>query len=556
MLPSWRSQPRDPSGLEFWELYDETHKLPYFYNTRTKQTEWVRPAVGTIIPGSPSASPMRTSAAAAVADPRMPTPPKDAAVYTSLSALSASGRTSTTGAGADAHGADLSARAASEASLGGSVGYLSRSTPNAAAVQIAKAGDINQFKIDGFAKKYFSQHRRGFFRRKVPIEKMLVYQKDALRMPLMQLRPDLHRDATKCFKLLQKIMQPKGDFSTCYPEIQALLETGIRVGGLRDEIFVQLCKQLTENPSADSVKKGWQLMDIVCSTFPPSKNLENYLKSFLQQNFNAGGQGSELDMIVRHASASLIRIGKIGPRGRTMTPAEIDQVLEAPFKNSVFGDTLDSIMERQLEAYPGLELPRILLFLTDAILKLNGAQAEGIFRVPGDAEAVSGNQRQIHFILCIRCLFQPHITDCVIAFAHTLGCLGFVELRCRIDKDEYDYTGFTDPNVPGSLFKLWLRELSDPLIPAEHYPQCVSVGQEDRRLDQKELYEKATGIVEQLPEINRRVVRFTIQFLQIIAEPQNQPFTKMTVANLAMVFAPNFLRCPSDNPTTIFENTK
>lgn len=42
----------------------------------------------------------------------------------------------------------------------------------------------------------------------------------------------------------------------------------------------------------------------------------------------------------------------------------------------------------------------------------------------------------------------------------------------------------------------------------------------------------------------------------MIAEPANQPLTKMTVNNLAMVFAPNFLRCPSDNPQTIFENAK
>lgn len=30
----------------------------------------------------------------------------------------------------------------------------------------------------------------------------------------------------------------------------------------------------------------------------------------------------------------------------------------------------------------------------------------------------------------------------------------------------------------------------------------------------------------------------------------------MNVFNLAMVFAPNFLRCPSVNLTTIFENSK
>ena len=47
-----------------------------------------------------------------------------------------------------------------------------------------------------------------------------------------------------------------------------------------------------------------------------------------------------------------------------------------------------------------------------------------------------------------------------------------------------------------------------------------------------------------------------VKFLQIVAEPTNQGATKMTVNNLAMVFAPNFLRCPSDNPQVIFENTK
>jgi hypothetical protein len=42
----------------------------------------------------------------------------------------------------------------------------------------------------------------------------------------------------------------------------------------------------------------------------------------------------------------------------------------------------------------------------------------------------------------------------------------------------------------------------------------------------------------------------------MIAEPKNSSLTKMTAGNIAMVFAPNFLRCPSDDPMVIFESTK
>ncbi len=45
-------------------------------------------------------------------------------------------------------------------------------------------------------------------------------------------------------------------------------------------------------------------------------------------------------------------------------------------------------------------------------------------------------------------------------------------------------------------------------------------------------------------------------YKQKFADPQTIKLTKMNIHNLAMVFAPNFLRCPSDNLAVIFENTK
>ena len=38
--------------------------------------------------------------------------------------------------------------------------------------------------------------------------------------------------------------------------------------------------------------------------------------------------------------------------------------------------------------------------------------------------------------------------------------------------------------------------------------------------------------------------------------PDNVAISKMDENNLAMVWAPNCLRCPSDDPREIFENTR
>lgn len=44
--------------------------------------------------------------------------------------------------------------------------------------------------------------------------------------------------------------------------------------------------------------------------------------------------------------------------------------------------------------------------------------------------------------------------------------------------------------------------------------------------------------------------------LQVFAAPENAVVTKMDVNNLAMVMAPNCLRCESQDPRIIFENTR
>ena len=47
-----------------------------------------------------------------------------------------------------------------------------------------------------------------------------------------------------------------------------------------------------------------------------------------------------------------------------------------------------------------------------------------------------------------------------------------------------------------------------------------------------------------------------LRFLQYFAQPEIVAATKMDASNLAMVMAPNCLRCTSDDPRIIYENTR
>jgi Rho GTPase-activating protein 39 len=123
-------------------------------------------------------------------------------------------------------------------------------------------------------------------------------------------------------------------------EERMLLSEGLSHGELRDEIYCQVMKQLTGNPStyvfcgvpvhnipknaniSESVFKGWQLLCVLLATFPPSKNFEPSLRSFI--NLATHQPEGRVDIIAKYCLRRLAYISNKGPRGKPPTVAEIE----------------------------------------------------------------------------------------------------------------------------------------------------------------------------------------------------------------------------------------
>ncbi|GLH09051.1 Rho GTPase-activating protein 92B [Gryllus bimaculatus] len=376
--------------------------------------------------------------------------------------------------------------------------------------------------IEKYAQDNLNIHKKGIFRKKFSVRDMLSWSKDPIRKPMLVVSDKaLKKEACELFKLVQIYMSDrKAKLGMTLNSVALdICNLAYSKPGLRDELYIQICRQTTENPRRESLRRGWELMAICLAFFPPSPKFQSYLDSYMNRHRDPSFDFPEVGkwpihvQVSHYATVSCKRLERIGVTGkkspRKPTIDEIEQARLQIFRPSMFGSTLQEVMALQKDRYPHRKLPWVQTTLSEEVLKLQGAQTEGIFRVSADMDEVNN-------------------------------------LKSRIDHWEIP-TDTTDGHAPASLLKLWYRELYEPLIPDSMYNDCVNHHADP---------DKSIAIVNKLPELNRLVLCYLIRFLQIFARTEVVQITKMDASNLAMVMAPNCLRCTSEDPRIIFENAR
>ncbi|KAJ6231549.1 rho gtpase activation protein [Anaeramoeba flamelloides] len=324
----------------------------------------------------------------------------------------------------------------------------------------------------------------------------MSYQKDPIETSLIKLPKASHcKTAIKIFKNLLVYMGDLNSKSVSEENaITSILKTGINTPELRDEIYVQVLKQLTNNPNGESEINGWCASCLLAHSFIPTRNLQTFVEDYFQK-YSRNGKNKKIKKYARYSFRTLratIRSNIFA----TPNPQLISTINIRPFERNIFGIPLEEVREIETKEGSNTRIPRILIYLYQNIEKYNGFQTQGIFRVPGNTNSVK-------------------------------------ELKQHLNRDpDFSNIDESDPMVFASTLKLFFRELDPPTIPYRYYQEFVN----------SDNWEQLESLINKFTDYNKLIFASLIHFFQKLTQPKYVKITKMNIDNISMVFAPNLLR--------------
>nr|XP_039263341.1 unconventional myosin-VIIa-like isoform X3 [Styela clava] len=117
-------------------------------------------------------------------------------------------------------------------------------------------------------------------------DKLWAISREPIKQPLLaklSMHDEMAQEAVAIFLAIMKYM---GDYPSKRPrhgneQTDQIFDSPLKVEVLRDEVYCQLMKQLTNNRQYYSEERGWELMWLATGVFAPSTQLQPHLQKFL-----------------------------------------------------------------------------------------------------------------------------------------------------------------------------------------------------------------------------------------------------------------------------------
>ncbi|XP_070562883.1 rho GTPase-activating protein 29-like isoform X2 [Ptychodera flava] len=134
---------------------------------------------------------------------------------------------------------------------------------------------------------------------------------------------------------------------------------------------------------------------------------------------------------------------------------------------------------------------------------------------------------------------------CVKGLYRVAGVKAKVEKLCQTFENGADLVDLSDtpPHLITSVFKLYLRQLPEPLLSFHLYPEFVAISKASNNysdLGHERIVNLLKSTIAKLPEENLKATALVMQHLKKVAD--NADRNQMTASNLGIVFGPNLLR--------------
>ena len=288
------------------EAADPATGRPYWFNHHTKQTTWINPIAAPVmtfnpLAGSEAAQSSADSLAYSMADAKLSEDQPPASPLPPPSSSSQPAAHSGGGIHAlfDIDGSEVINENGSDNEDSDDEAKASKSKPAASTSSIRAAMESSNAELG--SQLEFAKHRKGWFKRTFRVgevftlEKLLSYKKSLIKKALLKQNRLLDELCIQLFKNIMSFMCDRHSSKPAKLHLSKILRLCLTAPmGIRDELFVQLMKQLTDNPNKNNSEfKGWHFVPFHALLLSSFAHLVRSCEGIHRENHHKESEGCE-----------------------------------------------------------------------------------------------------------------------------------------------------------------------------------------------------------------------------------------------------------------------